>query len=43
MIIALFNIICYRMWTPTVTRSLIFIAFFTEMNKRNGASTVGHD
>lgn len=31
------------MWTPTVRRSVIFIALFTEMNKRNRASTMGHD
>lgn len=31
------------MWTLTVRRSLIFVALFTEMNKRNRASTVGHD
>jgi hypothetical protein len=31
------------MWTLTVIGSLILIALFTEMNKRNRADTVGHD
>jgi len=31
------------MWTLTLSRSVIFIELFIEMNKRNGASTAGHD